>query len=50
MKMKASWIFSIIKALEGRLEWSESDGSTDESENIREALEYFKSLNVGDEQ
>jgi hypothetical protein len=46
--MKASWIFSIIKALEGRLEWCESDGSTDEVQTIREALEYFNSLDVGE--
>lgn len=47
MKIKAEWVFSVIKALEARLEYvKDNDYNIDEQKTIEEALEYFKNLEI----
>lgn len=47
MKIKAEWVFSVIKALEARLEYSkDNDYNIDEQKTIEGALNYFKNLEI----
>ena len=50
MKIKTSWMFSIVKALEERYEYlSENNDISGEGKVLKEALNYFKSLEMKEE-
>jgi len=43
--IKARWVYSIIKALEGRKEYV-NDMQSEEYKDVDEALEYFNKLEL----
>lgn len=43
--IQAKWVYSIVKALEARLEFAK-DESLEEEETIAEALDYFKDIQI----
>ena len=46
--MKAEWVYSIIRALEARLEYIKEhrDSPKDEEQSVEEALNFFKELKI----
>lgn len=44
--IRAEWIFSIIKSLEARLQYAIDESLSEEEPVIKEALEYFKDIQV----
>lgn len=44
--IKARWVHTIYKALQARAEFAEDSESVDETEELEEALEYFKDLEL----
>lgn len=44
--IKAEWVFSIVKALEARLEFANDGNLSDEEPVIKEALNFFKAIQL----
>ena len=45
--IKAEWVYSIVKALEARLQYVTDDApDNEEKDNLGEALDYFKRLEI----